>query len=136
MYSKNSNVFGKNTNYEPFSKNNNDPITNTKSNVNSIVARVSSKSPVRNNNVATDKKTSSYLSNNSTKKEVAKRTSQPINSTRNSVRKPKDEVIDIIPFGDDNTSKLNFKKKGSTKNNYDNDFVTGLINDGYVEYFR
>jgi len=117
MYSKNSNVFGKNTNYEPFSKNNNDPITNTKSNVNSIVARVSSKSPVRNNNVATDKKTSSYLSNNSTKKEVA-------------------EVIDIIPFGDDNTSKLNFKKKGSTKNNYDNDFVTGLINDGYVEYFR
>ncbi len=132
MYSKNSNIFGKNNNYEHFSKNNNDPITNTKSNVNSIVARVSSKSPVRNNNVTTEKK-GSYLSNNSTKKEVAKRSSQPINSTRNSAKKPKDDVIDIIPFGDDNTSKLNFKKKGSAKNNYDDDFVTGLINDGYVE---
>lgn len=134
MLTKNSNIFGKNNYPEPISKNNNDHVINNKINTNSIVARVASKSPVRKNIITSEKK-NAYLTTNSIKKEVPKRISQPQNSTRSSAKKQKDEVIDIIPFGEDNTSKLNFKTKGIGKNNYENDFVAGLINDGYVEYY-
>jgi len=57
-------------------------------------------------------------------------------NTRGSLNKSKidDDGVELInPFGDENPGQMNFKARGSVKKNGDEDFVTGLINDGYVD---
>lgn len=106
----------------------NNPESTTKNNI----VRVASKSPNKSSNFQPEKKVS--LPNTAPiKKQVPKKTSMPLSHQQSLMNKSKNDDIDIIPFGEDNTGKVDFKSKIGVKRNSQEDFVTGLINDGYVE---
>jgi hypothetical protein len=89
--------------------------------------RLASKSPQK-----TNEKKVSLPNTTSLNKQPPKRTSMPVTNTRSAMNKTRDDGIEVIPFGEDNSMKLDFKKKVNNKSG-EEDFVAGLINDGYVE---
>ena len=128
-FTKNSVIFGKTANFpENVSKGNNDTSATKSGNTNNM--RLVSKSP-KKNSYQNEKKASA--SNTTSLNKQVKRVSMPVTNTRSALNKTRDNDIDIIPFGDDNTGKLDFKSKASANKSNEEDFVAGLINDGYVE---
>ena len=95
-----------------FGKNNNEQLQkiNTDSNrmQTNLKARVTSTSPQKQM-ISSDKKVN-LPSTSTTYKQNIKNSSLPTTKQRSVINKSKNDDIDIIPFGDDNTGRINFNK--------------------------
>lgn len=130
-FTRNSMAFGKsNLNQDSISKGNNDTSINRSSAINNSnqKGRLASNSPQK----AGEKKVQ-IANSASLNKQAPKRSSMPVTQQRSAVNKKRNDGVEVIPFNDEFTGKTDFKKKNVGNKGQEEDFVTGLINDGYVE---